>query len=223
MNVLTCDIPGLLIIEPKVFGDARGFFLETWNRSRYRRGRTGRRLCAGQRLVLAPGHPARAAFPEPEPPGQTAPGAARGGVRCGGGHPAQFAHLREVARPGALGREQTAVLCPAGFAHGFAVLSETALFQYKCTESYSPKDELAIRWDDPDIGIKWPLKEPLLSERDAKGLRLQGRAAGPAVRLNKWARLTSCSSARSARSAGSCAARSHPWPGSPASISRRLT
>jgi dTDP-4-dehydrorhamnose 3,5-epimerase len=62
---------------------------------------------------------------------------------------------------------------PPGFAHGFAVLSETAFFQYKCTEFYSPKDELAIRWDDPDIGIKWPLKEPLLSERDAKGLRLR--------------------------------------------------
>ena len=53
------------------------------------------------------------------------------------------------------------------------MLSETALFHYKCTEFYSPKDELAIRWDDPDIGIEWPLKEPLLSERDAKGLRLR--------------------------------------------------
>ena len=62
---------------------------------------------------------------------------------------------------------------PPGFAHGFVVLSETALFQYKCTEFYSPKDEMAIRWDDPDIGIEWPLKDPLLSERDAKGLRLR--------------------------------------------------
>ncbi len=62
---------------------------------------------------------------------------------------------------------------PPGFAHGFAVLSETAFFQYKCTEFYSPKDEMAIRWDDPDLGIEWPLKEPLLSERDGKAQRLR--------------------------------------------------
>jgi dTDP-4-dehydrorhamnose 3,5-epimerase len=62
---------------------------------------------------------------------------------------------------------------PAGFAHGFLVLSETALFHYKCTEFYSPKDEMAIRWDDPDIGIEWPLREPLLSERDASGQPLR--------------------------------------------------
>jgi dTDP-4-dehydrorhamnose 3,5-epimerase len=62
---------------------------------------------------------------------------------------------------------------PPGFAHGFAVLSETALFQYKCTGLYSPKDEMAIRWDDPAIGIEWPLKDPLLSERDAKALPLR--------------------------------------------------
>jgi dTDP-4-dehydrorhamnose 3,5-epimerase len=53
------------------------------------------------------------------------------------------------------------------------VLSETALFHYKCTEFYSPKDELSIRWDDPDVGIEWPLKEPVLSQRDAQGLRLR--------------------------------------------------
>jgi dTDP-4-dehydrorhamnose 3,5-epimerase len=62
---------------------------------------------------------------------------------------------------------------PPGFAHGFAVLSDTVLFHYKCTEFYSPKHELAIRWDDPDIGIEWPLKDPLLSERDARALRLK--------------------------------------------------
>ena len=59
-----------------------------------------------------------------------------------------------------------------GFAHGFAVLSEAALFHYKCTQFYSPKDELSIRWDDPDISIEWPVKAPAISEKDAKGLRL---------------------------------------------------
>jgi len=53
------------------------------------------------------------------------------------------------------------------------VLSDNAMFHYKCSDFYSPKDELTIRWDDPDIGIAWPVKEPTLSEKDAKGLRLR--------------------------------------------------
>jgi dTDP-4-dehydrorhamnose 3,5-epimerase len=57
---------------------------------------------------------------------------------------------------------------PPGFAHGFAVISETALFHYKCTEVYSPQNELGFRWDDPDVGIKWPVAAPMLSQRDAK-------------------------------------------------------
>src|SRR5262249_52504104 len=58
---------------------------------------------------------------------------------------------------------------PPGFAHGFLVLSEHAMFHYKCTDFYSPKDELTIRWDDPEIAIEWPIREPTLSEKDAKG------------------------------------------------------
>jgi dTDP-4-dehydrorhamnose 3,5-epimerase len=61
---------------------------------------------------------------------------------------------------------------PPGFAHGFAVLSEAVLFHYKCTESYSPSDEVVLRWNDPAVGIEWPLQDPLLSDRDAKGLLL---------------------------------------------------
>lgn len=62
---------------------------------------------------------------------------------------------------------------PPGFAHGFAVLSETALFHYKCTDFYSPADEATLLWNDPDVGIKWPIAEPLLSEKDKKGLPLK--------------------------------------------------
>lgn len=58
---------------------------------------------------------------------------------------------------------------PHGFAHGFAVISDAALFHYKCTQFYSPKDELTVRWNDPHIGIEWPIKAPLISEKDAKG------------------------------------------------------
>jgi dTDP-4-dehydrorhamnose 3,5-epimerase len=61
---------------------------------------------------------------------------------------------------------------PAGFAHGFLVLSEMALFHYKCTDFYSPKDEMSIRWNDPDLGIQWPVKDAILSEKDAAAPRL---------------------------------------------------
>jgi dTDP-4-dehydrorhamnose 3,5-epimerase len=62
---------------------------------------------------------------------------------------------------------------PPGFAHGFVVLSETAMFHYKCTDLYSPGTEVTVRWDDPDIGIVWPITQPTLSEKDARGLLLK--------------------------------------------------
>ena len=62
---------------------------------------------------------------------------------------------------------------PPGFAHGFAVLSETALFPYKCTEFYNPAHELSLAWNDPDIGIQWPLNGPQLSEKDSRAPRLK--------------------------------------------------
>jgi len=173
MNVLTCDIPGLLVFEPKVFGDARGFFMETWNRRRY--GEAGLdldfvqdNLSRSRRGALRGLH-----FQNPKPQGKllqvlegevfdVAVDIRRGSATFGQWHGLVLS---------AENKRQFYV--PPGFAHGFAVLSETVLFHYKCTEFYSPKDEMAIRWDDPDIGIKWPLQEPLLSERDAGALRLR--------------------------------------------------
>jgi dTDP-4-dehydrorhamnose 3,5-epimerase len=62
---------------------------------------------------------------------------------------------------------------PPGFAHGFAVLSDAALFFYKCTEFYAPQNETTIAWNDPEIGIQWPVANPVLSEKDQRGLRLK--------------------------------------------------
>ena len=62
---------------------------------------------------------------------------------------------------------------PPGFAHGFCVLSERALFSYKCSDFYSQPSEVGVLWNDPDIGIEWPIAEPLLSDKDAKNLRLK--------------------------------------------------
>ena len=173
MKVLTCSIPGLLTVEPKVFGDARGFFLEAWHQQRYREAGLGANFVQdnvsfSRRGILRGLH-----FQNPKPQAKllqvlqgevfdVAVDIRRGSATFGKWHGLVLS-----------GENKRQFYIPAGFAHGFAVLSETALFQYKCSEFYSPKDEVAIRWDDPDIGIDWPLKEPLLSERDAKGLRLR--------------------------------------------------
>ena len=180
MNVQRCQLEGLLIIEPKVFGDARGFFLESWNRDRYRAAGLDAdfvqdNISFSRRGILRGLH-----FHNPKPQGKLLQ------VLLG----EVFDVAVDIRRSSpTFGKWYGLVLSaenkrqfyvPPGFAHGFVVLSETALFQYKCTEFYAPKDEMAIRWDDPDIGIEWPLSEPLLSERDAKGLRL---GETPAERL----------------------------------------
>ena len=173
MNVLTCDISDLLIIEPKVFGDARGFFLETWNRRRYQEAGLDAdfvqdNVSFSRRGILRGLH-----FQNPKPQGkllQVLQGEVFDVAVDIRRHSPSFGKWHGVVLSGDNKRQ---FYVPPGFAHGFAVLSDTVLFQYKCTELYSPKDELAIRWDDPDIGIDWPLKDPLLSERDSKGSRLR--------------------------------------------------
>ena len=173
MKVLTCDIPGLLILEPKVFGDARGFFVETWNQRRYCEAGLPADFVQDNVSFSRRGTLRGLHFQNPNPQGKLLQ-VLQGEV---------FDVAVDIRRRSAtFGKWHGLVLTaenkrqfyiPPGFAHGFAVLSETALFHYKCAGFYSPKDELAIRWDDPDIGIEWPLKEPVLSERDAKGLRLR--------------------------------------------------
>jgi len=180
MKVLTCDIAGLLIIEPQVFGDARGYFLETYNERRYREAGLEAtfvqdNLSFSRRGILRGLH-----FQNPKPQGKLLQ-VLQGEV---------FDVAVDIRRSSpTFGKWHGLVLSaenkrqfyiPPGFAHGFLVTSETALFHYKCTEMYSPNDEMAIRWDDPAIGINWPLKDPLLSERDTKAVRL---ADAPMERL----------------------------------------
>ena len=65
------------------------------------------------------------------------------------------------------------VFTPKGYAHGFCVLSDTAVFLYKCSDFYSPESEITVLWNDPDIGVRWPVSAPLVSERDGRGRRLR--------------------------------------------------
>ncbi|HEX5398424.1 MAG TPA: dTDP-4-dehydrorhamnose 3,5-epimerase [Verrucomicrobiae bacterium] len=173
MNVIACDIPGLLVIEPKVFGDARGFFMELWNRQRYREAGLDwnfvqDNVSLSRRGILRGLH-----FQNPMAQGKlvyalegevfdVAVDIRRGSPTFGKWHGLNLS-----------AENKRQFFIPPGFAHGFAVLSETALFAYKCTEFYSSQHEQALAWNDPDIGIQWPLESPQLSEKDSRAPRLK--------------------------------------------------
>ncbi len=167
MNVVPTSLPGVLLIEPKVFGDHRGFFLETYQAERYRQA--GITLpfvqdnhSRSQRGVLRGLH-----FQLRHPQGKLVQ-VMRGAV---------FDVAVDIRRGSpSFGRWFGAVLSdenhrqlyiPPGFAHGFCVLSDVVDFVYKCTDYYHPEDEDGVSWQDPAIGIDWPITDPLLSDRDA--------------------------------------------------------
>lgn len=172
MNVTRTDIPDVLHIEPRVFGDQRGFFMETFQAERYAEaGIPGPfvqdNLSRSQRGVLRGLH-----FQHPAGQGKL--------VYVLQGEVFDVAVDIRRGSP-TFGRWTSAVLSgenrhqlwiPPGFAHGFYVLSETALFAYKCTEYYNPQTEGAIRWDDPAIAIDWPDGERNLSAKDAEAPHL---------------------------------------------------
>jgi dTDP-4-dehydrorhamnose 3,5-epimerase len=166
MNVLETNLPGVLVFEPKVFGDERGFFMETWHADRYEEAGLPARfvqdnLSFSQRGVLRGLH-----FQNPDQQGKL--------VYVLQGEAYDVAVDIRVGSP-TFG-EWTAVTLssenkrqfyvPEGFAHGFLVASNAALFAYKCTAKYNAKAEAGILWNDPEIGIEWPVEAPVLSEKD---------------------------------------------------------
>ncbi len=163
-----CPIEGLLLIQPKVFKDPRGYFLETWNEREYKAaGLTIHFIQDNQskskRGVLRGLH-----FQSKYPQGKL--------VRVILGEVFDVAvDLREGSSTfgkwyGVIlsGEKQNQLYIPPGFAHGFLVLSDEAVFAYRCTEYYHPEDESGIRWDDCKINIEWPDigQKPLLSAKD---------------------------------------------------------
>lgn len=172
-------LPGVLILEPRMFGDARGFFLESFQRERYRElagieaefvQDNHSRSCHG---VLRGLHAQRR-----RPQGKL--------VRVSRGCVFDVVVDIDPGSPtfgGWVGVELSdenhrQCWVPPGYAHGFLVLSEIADFEYKCTEYYDPADEIGVLWNDPDIGIEWPLGDPLLSAKDAALPRLAALAGG---------------------------------------------
>jgi dTDP-4-dehydrorhamnose 3,5-epimerase len=173
MVIKRCELAGLLILEPKVFGDARGFFMETWNRQRYAAAGLEADFVQDNISVSGRGALRGLHYQNPNPQGKL--------VSVLQGEVFDVAVDVRVSSP-TFGRwhglrlsseNKLQFFVPAGFAHGFAVLSETAMFHYKCTNFYSPKDEMTVRWNDPEIGIEWPVGSPILSDKDARGLLLR--------------------------------------------------
>jgi dTDP-4-dehydrorhamnose 3,5-epimerase len=173
MNVVATDLPGVLIIEPKVFGDARGFFLESWHRDRYASHGIPADLVQDNQAYSRHGVLRGLHIQHPHSQGklvQVVMGEVFDvAVDLRRGSPT-FGRWVGVHLSGENKRQ---LWVPEGFAHGYYVTADEALFSYKCSDYYHPETELCVRWDDPQIGIDWPLKgAPALSAKDSAGLRL---------------------------------------------------
>ena len=167
MNVIKTKIQDLLIIEPKVFGDDRGFFYETFQKQRYKEAGIDAEFVQDNRSRSSKGVLRGLHFQKTKPQGKL--------VTVTDGEVFDVAVDLRPNSP-TFGQYETIILTgknklqfyvPPGFAHGFCVLSETADFQYKCTDYYDPTDESGLLWNDPALGIKWPLTAPLLSPKDS--------------------------------------------------------
>ena len=171
MRFTETGLPGVMLIEPDVYRDERGFFLETYNADRYgehirehfvqdNHSRSGRDTLRGLHLQ----HPHQQGKLVRVTQGEVFDVAVD--VRAGSPDFGQW-HGEYLSADNFL-----QLYIPPGFAHGFCVISETAEFLYKCTDTYYPQDEMVIAWNDPDIGIDWPVAEPVLSGRDSSGATL---------------------------------------------------
>tara|TARA_B110000967_G_scaffold207453_1_gene256870 strand:- start:98 stop:634 length:537 start_codon:yes stop_codon:yes gene_type:complete len=168
VNVIETSLQGCVIIEPTVYGDERGFFLETFQTKKYA-------TVAGIHTPFVQDNHSRSTrgvlrglhFQKTKPQGKL--------VRVVRGEVFDVAvDLRKGSTT--FGRWEGVILSennkrqfwvPPGFAHGFLVLSEIADFEYKCTDYYDPSDEGCVLWNDPDLNIDWPLDNPILSKKDS--------------------------------------------------------
>lgn len=167
MKVVETELPGVLVVEPDRFGDARGFFQEVWHEGRYEEAGMPGPFVQDNLSCSAHGVLRGLHFQNPNGQGKLVY-VLQGevfdvAVDIRAGSPT-FGKWAGATLSGDNGRQ---FYIPPGFAHGFCVTGETALFAYKCTDFYNPQTEGAIRWDDPAIGIDWPLSEPVVSARDA--------------------------------------------------------
>ena len=166
MKITETELPGVLIIEPQVFGDERGFFLESFHAGRYREAGIDMAFVQDNHSRSRKGVLRGLHFQRRHPQGKL--------VRASRGSIFDVAADIDPASP-TFGQHVGVTLSdenhrqmwiPPGYAHGFCVLSDEADFEYKCTDLYYPNDEGGVFWSDPDLNIQWPLSDPLLSAKD---------------------------------------------------------
>ncbi|WP_141588789.1 dTDP-4-dehydrorhamnose 3,5-epimerase [Myxococcus sp. AB056] len=173
MKVTPLEIPEVLLLEPKVFGDDRGFFMEMFHAARYAAVGIPGPFVQDNYSRSAKGTLRGLHFQEPQAQGklvQVLAGAVYDvavDVRRGSPTFGQWV----AAELSSDNRRQLWI--PPGFAHGFCVVSDSADFHYKCTALYAPETERSVVWNDPDLAIPWPVSEPLLSPKDAQAPRLR--------------------------------------------------
>jgi len=174
MQFIQTSIPDVIVIEPDVFGDERGFFMETWQRTNFAANGIDHDFVQDNHSLSRKGILRGLHYQILNPQGKL--------VRAIRGEVFDVAVDIRASSP-TFGKWEGVVLSeankrmlwvPPGFAHGFYVTSETAEFVYKCTDFYTPEFERSIIWNDPDIGITWPLdgNKPLLSDKDQAGTSL---------------------------------------------------
>ena len=173
MKVIRTPLAGILKIEPRVFSDSRGYFLESYQRVRFvgagiEVNFVQDNLSFSRKNTLRGLH-----YQNP-----------RGQAKLVQVFQGEVFDVAVDIRPGSQSfgqwygtrlsfENKHQLFIPAGFAHGYCVLSETALFYYKCSDYYAPECEAGVLWSDPDLGIDWPMKRPLLSQKDAEYPRLK--------------------------------------------------
>lgn len=179
MELIKTDIEGVFILEPKVFGDNRGYFMETYNENEFKKLGLNYKFVQDNQSKSKKGVLRGLHFQKTYPQAKL--------VRVLEGEVFDVAvDLRKNSPTygkwvGVIlsSENKKQFMIPRGFAHGFVVLSETATFTYKCDEFYHPEDEGGIMWNDKDVAIDWPIsEEPLLSEKDKNHLSLRESKIG---------------------------------------------
>lgn len=173
MKVIETALPGVLIIEPKVFGDTRGFFIETFQVERYREIGITQPFVQDNHSRSPHGVLRGLHYQKTRPQGKL--------VRVSRGAVYDVAVDVDPKSP-TFGRyvgvelsddNHRQIWIPPGYAHGFCVLSALADFEYKCTDLYFPEDEGGVIWNDPDVAIPWPISAPRLSDKDTRNPTLR--------------------------------------------------
>jgi dTDP-4-dehydrorhamnose 3,5-epimerase len=169
MRVVPTELPGVMVIEPDVYRDARGFFLESFHAQKYAAAGLPARFVQDNQSLSVRGTVRGLHAQRRRPQGKLVQ-VLQGeifdvvvDIRIGS---PTFGRWTGVTLSGENFRQ---CYIPPDFAHGFCVTSESAHFEYKCTDFYDPDDELRLLWNDPQIGIAWPVREPRLSDKDRSG------------------------------------------------------